>query len=868
MSLFRLLIRLYPRHYRERYGREMEGFYVQERAAGAGGAVYWMRLVIDHVRAARSVRRREGDGMMRRIWEDLSAGTRALARAPGFTGFAVLTLALGIGATTAVFGVLDRVVLRPLPYPGSERMALVGIDARHNPGHVGPLSGVLLQELQASLGPAEAVAAASSRGVVLQDEGDPGRTEVTLVSRGFFDFFAGRAAVGRLLADSDHEPGAEPAVVIGHSFWRERYGGDPGAVGRTIRLDGRPHTVVGVLARDFVPPPEIVEAHDLWVPLDLSNAEAERGTFFLAGVARLRPGVTREDLDAHADRVVAEAYGADGASFLLGGAVASYRDEVVGAIGGTLGRVLAAVSLLLLIACVNVASLLLTRGAERSHELAVRAAIGARRGRLVAQLLAESLVLALAGGLLGAALAWGSLELFRTYAPGGLPRLAEVAIDGRGFAFSLALGVVTVVVFGLLPALRSTGGSGSAATLATHRTTRGRREGRIRGSLIALETALAVVLAVGSALLAHDLARLAREDAGFRPEGLVSMRLDLRPRYGPEELASIWARLLESTRGLPGVTAATVATQVPYTGTRMASFYRPEGQEDEEGVFVITVIAAEDYARTLGVEVLEGRALDATDDGSDPVALVNEAFVRRYWPGQSGVGKVVRSGGRDTEDEPDYRVVGVLADVRTGAGDEVGPHIFLPLRDSEARGSVSTMELIARTDGEAGARAASLREVVRRLDPALPVSRIETVESLASQSRARPRFYTALFGGFGMVALLLAVVGVFGTTSYAMRSRVREIGIRLALGARRTRVVGAMVARTGGVVAFGVALGLGGAALASRAMADVLVYVTPRDTLTYAAAALVVLAAGVLAAWIPAGRAGRVDPAATLREEG
>lgn len=860
--LFGLLLRLYPRRFRDRYEKEMRAFVREERAAGAGGAGYWLRLVSDHVRASLAVRRGGGDGMMRKVWEDLTGGVRSLRRAPGFALFAVLTLALGVGATTAVFSVLDRVVLRPLPYPGSDRMLLVGIDTRHDPGGVGPLSGPLMDRLAEAPGPAEAVVAASSTGTILQDGGEPARMQVTRVTTGFFRFFDARAAVGRLPDLEDFEATAGRVVVLGHGLWRDRYGSDPGVVGRVLHMDGEPVTVVGVLSDAFVPPPEVVEAKDLWIPLPRTEATQSPGTFFLAGVARLRPGATADQMDAYVDGVVADVYASDQPTFLAGGSVASYRDTVVGDVGQTLGRVLAAVLLLLLIACVNVASLLLTRGAQRAHELAVRVALGAGRRRLVRQLLGESTVLALTAGVLGCGLAWGVVELFRRYAPAGIPRLDEVGVDLRGLFFSLAVAAVTLVAFGLWPALRAVRSAAPGPDMAGRRTTGGRRERRIRNALVAVETALAVVLAVGSGLLAHDLVRLSREDPGFRRQGLVTMRLDLAPRFQREEWVAAWEQLLEGAREVPGVTAAAVATQAPYAGTRMVSMYRPEAVETQ-GEFVVTVTVGGDYPGTLGAPVLEGRSFTAEDDGSTQAILVNEAFVRRYWPGESGVGRQVRSGAEGIEDESVYRVVGVLADVRTKAGAEPGPHVFLPLRESPWR----DMEVLVRTEADAQAVAPALREVARRLDPALPVTRISTVEGLASEGLARPRFYAALFGGFAAVALLLAVVGVYGTTSYVTRTRTREIGIRLALGARRRQVVGGTVARTGAVLVLGVATGLMGAALATRAMAGVLTYVTPTDALPYGAVAVLVLAAGLVAAWVPAGRAGRVDPAATLREE-
>jgi predicted permease len=863
----RLLLRLYPRRYRVRYGTEMEAFHRQSVAAGEAGPGYWVGVAVDHLRAAAAVRRGGGDGMTRTFLADLLAAVRSLRRAGSFTVFSVLTLALGIGATTAVFSVVDRVLLRPLPYPGSERMALVGIRSRMNPEARGPLSAPLMSALADDPGPAEAVVSAGGREMIFQDGGDPERLPVTRVSEGFFSFFGARARVGRLLNDEDQAPGAQRAAVLGHGFWQDRYGADPSVVGRTIRLNDEPYTVVGVLDRDFVPPPEITEHDQMWIPLRLREGDPDRGSFFMVGAARLRPGATVAEMEARVAQVVEDVYppGA-GPNFVTGGAAEDFQSTVVGPVAATLGRVLGAVGLLLLIACVNVASLLLTRGTQRIHELSVRTALGAGRGRLLRQLLSESLVLAVAGGALGSGLAFGSVELFRHYAPAGLPRLPELAVDVRGLAFAMALAVVTVLLFGLLPALRSTRRAGAPVIDMTRRGSPGRREGRLRGGLVALETALAVVLAVGSGLLARDLVRMTRSDPGFRPEGVVSMRVNLRPRYERDEWTGMWSRFVEGARTLPGVTAAAVATQVPYSGDRIASTYRPEGVsgEDAEGVFVITVAAGGDYLQSLGARIVEGRAFGATDDGSAPTALVNEAFVHRFWPGVGGVGKRVRSGRAGVDDEPDYQVVGVLADVVSRPGQDVSPMLLLPIQEQPW----SDMEVVARTDGDVTALAAALRDLARTLDPELPVTSVRTVASLGREALARPRFYTTLFGGFAAVALLLALVGVYGTTAYATRSRTREIGIRMALGARRTGVVGAVVGGAGIAVGAGVVLGLGAAALASRAMVDVLHKVDPRDLIAYAAVGVLVLGAGLIAAWIPAAQAGRVDPAQTLRQDG
>lgn len=859
---FRLLLCLYPAYYRERYGAEMEECFRRDRAASGGRLGFWIRLVLDHVEAAWAVRRRRPktreEGTMMKMLDDVRAAVRTLVRSPRFTIFAVVTLALGVGAVTAVFTVVERVVLRPLPYPGSERMTLVGIDPRHDPGSVGPLSPALLAALEAYPGPAESVAAGRTVEAILRGSGDPERVEVTEVSEGLFAFFDASPVVGRLLQPADHVPGAEPVVVLGHATWRERFGSDPGVIGDAVRLDDRLHTVVGVLDEGFMAPPEVAEAEAYWVPLEVDWEE--RGSFFLAGVVRLRPGATMAAFDEHADAVVDEVYAASGLpTFLLGAAVSEYRAAVIGPVGRDLTRVLAAVSLLLVIACVNVAGLLLTRGAERRHELGMHFALGAPRGRLVRKLLSESLLLALVGGLAGACLAWGAVELFRAYAPGGLPRLEEIALDGRGLTFALVVAGTTVVLFGLLPALRSTRRVAKAVRGATGATL-SRSEARLRGSLVVAETALAVVLAVGSGLLAHDLVEVTREDPGFRPEGLVAMSLNLEPRYGEDEWTSVWDRLVDGSRALPGAASVAVATQAPWDGTRTVSTYRPQGWQGEDAVFAVTVGVGGEYVEALGTDVAAGRALRPADRGGAPVVMVNESFASRYWPGESGVGKAVASG---EADEPVYRVVGVLADVSTRPGRDVFPHVFLPLDQASWR----QMEVLVRTSGDVGEVAAGLREIVRRVDPALPVTGIRTMETLSSRALAGPRFYAALFGGFALVALLLAVVGVYGTTAYATRARLREAGIRLVLGARSEQVVRTLVLRSGVAVAVGVALGLVGAAVGSPLLAESLRHVGPRDWLTYLAVGAVVVGTGVLAAWIPATVAGRTDPMTTLRQE-
>ncbi|MEQ9398972.1 MAG: ABC transporter permease [Longimicrobiales bacterium] len=869
-ALFRLLVRMYPRAYRTRYASEMEEFFHREWAASGGGPGFWLRLVADHVEAAWHVRaRRPGRGEGWTMGEDLRAAVRALRRAPAFTLFASLTLALGIGATASVYTVVDRVVLRPLPYEGAERMAVVGPRFTRSPDDVGISSPALLVALQDAPGPAEALASSAFASMILTGLDDPERVTVQRVDEGFLPMFGARPVVGRLLTAADQGDGAPGVVVLTHPQWVDRFGSDPGVVGRTIQLDDQPFEIVGVLNPGFAPPETMRGDGGLIVPLAVRTGEPARSSFFITTVARLRSGATRTDMADHMERVVAGIYPpGDGPAFLAGGGAADLRAEVVGDVGSTLGRMLAAVALLLLIACVNVASLLLTRSAERAREVAVRSALGASRGRLVRQFLAESAVLAVLAGTAGSGLAAGALALFRRYAPGGIPRLAEASVDVRVLLVCFATALATVVVFGLVPALRAARLGGSGVASMAGRATGGVHEGRLRGLLVALETGLAVVLVVGSGLLAHDLIRRANEDPGFRAEGLATMSLSLRGRPAAGDDASTlayWNQVEEAMRAIPGVASVTLSSEVPYGSNNIVAIYTPEGHEQEaEGAWIPTVVVGEGYFRTFGIPFLAGRGFDAAERaGERQVAVVNQAFVDTYWPGADGTARRIKSGGPAVDDEGHYDVVGVVADIRTRPGREARPTMWVPLGQE----TWDRMDVTVRTSGDAAALAPALREAVRRVDPGVPVGTVTTVEALSRGSLTRPRFYTTLFGGFAVVALLLSVVGVYGTTAYAARARTREIGIRLALGAGRASVVAEVARRTGAVVLLGVVGGLAVAALASRVLADVLLQVGPRDPLTFGLVGTVVLAAGVLAAWVPAHRAGGVDPARTLRDD-
>jgi predicted permease len=678
------------------------------------------------------------------------------------------------------------------------------------------------------------------------------------VTAGFFPFFGARARAGRLLADEDHAPGAAPVAMLQHGFWMDHFGGDPAVLGAAIVLDDIPHTVVGVLSKEFVPPEHVMtwSQGGIWVPLRLAERLDQTNIHTIWAVARLPNGRLLDEMEGHAARVLEDVYGAYRYG-IVGMATRNLHTLTVGEIESVLWRVFAAVALLLVIACVNVASLLLTRASERAGELAVRSALGAGRLRLVRQLLGESVLLALAAAALGAWIALLTVEGFRRFSPtgpGGLPRLAEVMVDGRVLAFSIAAAVAAVAFFGLLPAIRAT----APLTSAGRRSTPGRADGRLRAMLVLGETALAVVLVVGSGLLVHDLVRRVQEDPGYRPEGLIAVAVSLpfeRYGYRGELHTFFWRELLEGAKAIPGVVSAALANELPTTSFSLGRDMTPEGHQESEMISIVR--AGGDFGATIGIKLTDGRWFSDAASNSETSAVVNQAFVDAYWPGaSSAVGRTIRTSNST------WRVVGVAADARVGPGVAPRPKVYEPLAEWPAG------ELVVRVDGDAAALAPALRTVVSRLDPGLVDVSIRTLASLNAETLARPRFYTTLFSSFGLIAFLLALIGVYGTTAYAVRARTREIGIRMALGAQRGHVVAGVMGRTLLVVGGGIAVGLGAAALGSRALTDVLVMLEPRDVFTYATVATLVLAAGAVAALVPAGRASRVDPALTLRDDG
>lgn len=819
--------------------------------------------------------------------QDLRYAVRSLGKRPGFTAAVVATLAIGIGANAAVFTVLNSVLLRPLPY--EEPDALVSLWTRYLPSSGldiprFPLSAPEVMDYrEGSETLEEVVPYRTTEMSITGTEGEPARLAVGQVGRGLFDLLGVEAARGRTFVGEEQGPGGPPAAVLSHRLWRGRFGGDPDIVDREVTLDGRRTRVVGIMPEGFAFPSDRVEA---WVPLGLDAASASpRAAHYLLALGRLAPGASLARARSEAE-TIRSAWNEEFEHHAMGHYVflTPLREDLVGDVAPLLWLLTAAVALVLLIACANVANLLLARGEGRGREMSVRAALGAGRGRLVRQLLTESILLSSAGGALGLLLAAWTVRAVTAVDPDAIPRLETVAVDGTVLLVTAALVLATAVLFGLAPALRTTAAPARGLVSESRAGTDPSRR-RFRAVLVAAEVAVSVIVVVAAGLVGRSLWHLTRVDPGVDAGGVLTFQLSLpETRFETAEaVPRAYAGLLERIRSLPGVTAASAASDLPLGETPPRVDFRAEGEaEPPPGApawhaDLITVHPG--YFRTLGIPVLRGRAPAETDrEGRELVALVNRAAARRLWEGEDPVGR--RIAYPVSGDEPRWiRIVGVVGDTKVeGLDEEARPQVYLPHAQlREAQGSVGrSLEFVVRTSGAPRAAVPAVRGAVAELDPALPLADLRTLEDVVAASVARPRLTANLMGSFGIVALLLAVIGVYGVVSYAVASRTREIGIRMALGADRGRVL-KLVLRQG----MGPVLAGGGAGLLLSAAAagsvprlfedvpidELLFGVSPTDPITYAGITALLLGAALLACWLPARRATCVDPASSLRWE-
>jgi len=857
-----------------------------------GGVEPWK----EQVRAVRSGAWLEAFG------RDVGHGVRILRQNPGFAAVAVLTLALGISANTAIFSVVSAVLLRPLPYPGAERLVMAWTLAPGEGFSRSPTAPPDFREWRSQAGPGRVFTAMGAFAVAdlnLSGDGrEPERVQAARVSASLWPTLGVGAARGRLFLEEEEQFGRHREAILADGLWRRRFGGSPEIVGRTIDLDGQGYTVVGVMpARmpflDNCPPVE------LWVPLSFAAADNfnTRNNLFLSVVARLGPGVRLERAQAELRLVARRIELQDRANAGYGALVVPLREQVVGRVRTMLLVLFGAVGCVLLIACANVANLLLGRAAARAREFAVRSSLGAGRARLFRQLLLENLPLGLFGGAAGIALAWGGQRLLVTWLlPASFPRFNAIAIDGGVLAFTLAVSLLTAAVFGLAPAFHT-------LRLGPHEALRdggrgmspGRRRRSLRGSLVVAETALTLVLLLGAGLLIKSFAVLRQLDPGFSPARVLTLKVPLpeskyplptQQRPSPDRAMAFFDQVLERVGGLPGVQAAGIGSQLPlgvgvgwgkYLGLDPADGH-PLPASLAEVPTVLFKLASPGYFRALGCRLHAGRLFTAQDTaGSLPVAVVNEAFARRWFGGRDPVGRrIVMDAPANLLPPPApgaiavprRTIVGVVADVKNARMNlPTQPEVYAPVAQNVGEGWDNAMTLVVRTAAEPAGLLPAIRSQVRAIDPDQPVTDAATMEEHLARSLSQPRFGMLLLSLFAGVALLLAAIGVYGVVAYEARQRTHEIGIRTAIGATPAHILRLVVGDGLRLSLLGAALGIAAALPATRLLASLLYGVGRFDPLTFLAMPAGLVAAAALAAWLPARRALRLDPVAALRHE-
>jgi len=818
---------------------------------------------------------------MANIWQDLRYGARMLLKNPGVTAVAVITLALGIGANSAIFSVVNAVMLRPLPFKNPDRLVSLWANVPDRGRWRATPANFLDWKKQSTS--FEGMTAFGSSTMTLTGDGEPEQLLGSRAGAGYFSVVGIEPMLGRQFLPEEYEPGKGPVVILGHAFWLRRYGGDPGLLNKAIRLDGSPYTVVGVMPPGIYPAWPTTSGklsfdqsqEQFWMPLGFTAEMAARRTSHVFGVlGRLKPGVTIEQAQAEMNTVAARLEAEYPVNKGEGVLVSPFMDELVGKVRPALITLLAAVGLVLLIACANIAGLLLAQHAARSKEIAIRSALGAGRTRLVRQFFLEGLLLTLLGTTAGIALARLGIGGMLRIIPQEIPRLDQVHLDWRVLGFTLLLSLVTCLVFGLAPAwhaakpdLQSTleqGGRSSGPSA-------GRQ--RVRQLLVVFQVSMAVMLVIGAGLMIKSFWRLQQVDPGFKAEHVLTLSLSLPQSKYPEpaQVNRFFTTLIERLDALPGVQSASIAYDHPLQANWGDSFTiegRPAPKPGEfPGANFEPVSSA--YFRTVGAQVINGRQFSAQDDEDHPgVAIVNEAFARRFFPNEPTLGQRIQPGppGRIWRGQKltSFEIVGIARNVKSaGLNAESEPTYYLPA----AQAPLQDMAILIRTQSDPTALVTAVRQTVWAIDPNQPITDVKTLERIVSDSIAQPRLNMFLMGLFGALAMILAAVGIYGLLSYVVTQRTQEMGIRMALGARAADVLKLVLKQGMTLAVIGEAIGLLGAFALTRLIRGLLFGVTPTDMTTFIVVVVVLNAVALLACFVPARRATKVDPLAALRYE-
>ncbi|HKP28455.1 MAG TPA: ABC transporter permease [Gemmatimonadales bacterium] len=795
------------------------------------------------------------------LWHDLGAdlryAVRVLRRTPVFTAVAVVTVGLGIGANTAIFSVVNTVLLKPLPYtdPG----ALVSVwDGGHSRAE---FAGV--RDRVKTL--TSAAAYMPNWSMSLSGDGPPERIVTSLVSSDFFNVLGVTPQVGRFFRPGEDMPGVERVAVIGYGLWRDRFGADPSAVGRQIDLDGVKWTVVGVAPREFTFPEPGTR---LWIPIDMNpKSPAYWGSYGNQLIGRLKPGVTKEQNVAEVRNLAAQLRMENPVwrpteGYLEGITVSGLQDHLVKDSRRFLGVLLGAVGLVLLIACANVANLLIVRGSAREREIAIRATLGAGRRRITRQLLVEGVVLASIGGALAVALAVAGTGALMRLLPSATPRLSEVRVDAVTLGFTALLTLATGLLFSIAPSLRLAGTGGGAALAGGH-ASQSAHPRRLAGALVSTQIAFAVVLAIAAGLLARSLSRLLDVNPGFETVGIATARVSPpRAKYlaKPAQRA-FHAQLLERVQAFPGVTSAAITTQLPFDQTSPIYAMWVDGYTTDPNVLELYEWRAitPDFLRTMGIPIRSGRNLDGRDrEGTVPVALINETAAKKYWPGKSPIGGIIRFPWKDP-----LEVVGVVADIRNNDLKQAPmPTFYLAFEQFPQADAY----VVASTPDNPGRALRAIRTIVGEISSDTPVSEDQTMDRLIERSVATPRSASLLLLSFGALALVLGAVGTYGLVAYGVARRTREIAVRLAVGAQPANVIGMVIKDGAKLAGAGILFGLLAALGLTRLMRSLLFETAPVDAVAFTTAPLVLAAAALAACLVPALRASRIDPALSLKE--